>query len=75
MPLVNIDPKLGNQRVCKCELSQGVSSNCELANAHNSHTKLGQGKDAAGKLANGNDTFSWHGNTVWTKLKGNMKQR
>ena len=43
---MNVDPKLGNQSVCKGELSQSVCSNCELADAHNSHTKLRDGKDA-----------------------------
>jgi hypothetical protein len=45
MPFVNVDPKLGNQRVSKGELRQGISSNCELADAYDPHTKLGQGKD------------------------------
>lgn len=73
MPFVNVDPKLGNQRICNGELSQSVSSNRELANAHDPHTKLGQGKDAVGKLANGNDTPGRHRDTVGSKLEGNMK--
>jgi len=75
MPFMNVNAKLGNQRVCKCELSQGVRSNRELADAHNSRAKLGHGKDAAGKLADGNDAFCWNGNPVWTKLEGDVKQR
>jgi len=75
MAFVNIDSKLGNQRVRKGELSQGVTGNGELANANNPRTKLGQGKDAIGKLADGNDTLCWHRGAVWTILEGNMKQR
>ena len=75
MPFVNVDSKLSNRRVCKGELSQGVSSNCELADAHNPDSELGQGKDSAGELANGDDTSCRHRDTVWTKLEGDVKQR
>ncbi len=75
MPFVNVDSKLGNQRVCKGELSQGVSSDCELADAHNAHTELGQGNDSAGELTDRDDSSCRHRDTVWTKLEGNVKQR
>ena len=75
MPFVNVDSKLGNQRVCKGELSQGISGNCELADAHNAHAELGQSENSEGELADGNDTSCRHRDTVWTKLEGNVKQR
>jgi len=73
MSFMYVKPDLGNQRVCKGELSQGIDSNRELADAHDSYAKLGQGKDAAGKLADGNHTYSRNWDTVCTILEGNVK--
>ena len=70
MAVMDINPKLGNERVSESELRQSIHSDRELADTLNPDAKLRNGYDTAGKLTDCNNALCRYGDTVWSVLEG-----